>query len=146
VAISATAIAAAPGRRPNRESPLMARPMPMPIAPPAERGAGGRPQVVAADHPAHVPAQVDAAREDHRPPVGRPTRERSPATPSPGNARAARRPPATGPRGGVAVDEQRQERRHRVRRVVRRVPEQLAHPGPERHRLDAEPVRPQPPG
>jgi hypothetical protein len=148
---------------------------------PAERGVGGRPQVVAADHPAHVPAQVDAAHQDHRPRVrrppghpvrvpvadhgdrpvrhqvlvpvlvdgaevlvgrghrddragtrrarwpgsgrrrtppasrpdqarqapgrpsrpGRPDPGRSPATPSPGNARAARRPPATGPRGAV---------------------------------------------
>jgi hypothetical protein len=39
---------------------------------PAERGVGGRPQVVAADHPAHVPAQVDAAHQDHRPRVRRP--------------------------------------------------------------------------
>src|SRR5579859_1882467 len=40
----------------------------------------------------------------------------------------------------VAVDEQWQERRHRVGRVAGGIPQQVAHPDPERYLADAEPV------
>ena len=50
-------------------------------------------------------------------------------------------------RGGqplVAVDEQGQERGHRVGRVVRGIPQQLAHPDAERYLADLESVPAQP--